>query len=358
MTQLTLFTDVQKFYKALLTAISQAQTTVHMAYYAFDDGRWAWQIGQSLQQKAAQGVQVHLLVDEFGLYLDNVKHGWRNRQLLQDLRVAGVHVNLFRPHGKRLSQFNRLHCKFCTIDGHIAFLGGSNIGDHYPEWRDSNLRIVGEVGGGLVQLFDYLQQFNEQTPSDPQRLPELQVANLPLLLTVPGQRQDIRRALLTLVLSAKTAVTLRSWYFLPDKEICNALLSQAENGVHVTILFSHRTRVPVIDAANRPLVRRLSQAGAHVYRYIGRYMHAKEAWNDQGDILFGSANIDRWALCSNFESCLSFSHLLLAAKLQTALVQDLPYCWQAGEARWRKDHLATAYSPRNPTLGQPDHYCC
>lgn len=320
-----LFTNVHEFYTSLYAAIAQASSSIHMAYYAFDDGHWAQQFGHLLAQKAASGVTVHLLIDEAGLYLDNARNGWRNRQLLAQLARSGVQVTLFRPNGRRLSQLNRLHCKFCTIDDHIAFMGGSNIGDHYTGWRDSNLRLEGDLGDGLVQLHRYLRQFGGGAPSATQPT-ELALGGIPLLLTLPGHRQDIRRALLDLILSAKTAVYLRSWYFLPDSEIMNALLSQAENGVQIHILFSHHTRVPLIDVANRRLCRELAHSGAFIYRYTEGYMHAKEAWNDQNDVLFGSANIDRWAMRTNFECCLRLNDRQLANRLTRALNADVAYC--------------------------------
>ena len=106
----------------------------------------------------------------------------------------------------------------------------------------------------------------------------------------------------------------------------NALLSQAEKRVRVTVLFSHHTRIPLIDIANRHLCRQLRQAGVRIYRYNGRFMHAKEAWHDQNDILLGSANIDRWALRTNFECCLHIQDQSLARQLTQALHADIAYC--------------------------------
>lgn len=264
MTTLKLFTEVLPFYQALATAVSQAQHRIHMAYYAFDDGEWARRLGVALQERVAAGVKVHLMVDEAGQVLDHARNGWRNRRLLADLQGQGVQVDLFRPQGRRLCCLNRLHGKFCAIDGRTAFIGGSNIGDHYLGWRDSNLQLTGELGDGFACLYQLWRQFGGMAMPRPHWPTTLQVAGFPVLLTVPGHRQDIRRALLDIILGAETAVTLRSWYFLPDKEIMNALLSQAENGVRVSILCSHHTRVPLIDYANRPLCRRLVQAGAHI----------------------------------------------------------------------------------------------
>ena len=321
-----LFTVVSPFYTEMIAALKQAQQTIHMAYLAFDDGRWARFIAHTLAQKAAAGVSVHLMVDELGQYLENLSNAYRNQRLLNRLATSGVQVDLFRPNGRRLSQFNRLHCKFCAIDDQIVFMGGSNIGDHYLRWRDSNIRIDGDLGNSFPQLYEGLRQFCGSENDYPPDLTALQIADMPLLLTVPGRRQDIRRHLLDLILSAKTAVSLRSWTFLPDKEIVNALLSQAENGVRVTILYSNRTRTPFIDIANRRLTHRLAKAGINIYRYVNGYMHAKEAWNDQGDILFGSANIDLWALRTNFECCLRIVDRALARELSLELNDDLIYC--------------------------------
>jgi len=326
MTTFKLFTEVLPFYQALEMAVAQAQRTIHMAYFAFDQGEWAQRIGAALRSRAAAGVTVSLMVDEAGQLLDNPRNGWRNRQLMAALQAGGVKVILFHPQGQRLGYFNRLHCKFCAIDGRIAFIGGSNIGDHYLQWRDSNLQITGELGDGLVQLHQLLSRFGGKPLPESARPSRFQVAGIPLLLTLPGHRQDIRRALLDMILAAETTVSLRSWYFLPDREIMNALLSQAERGVRVTILFSHRTRVPPIDWLNRWLTRDLLRAGVRIYRYVGRYMHAKEAWNDRGHILIGSANIDRWAMCSTFECSLHIKDQVLAQQLAHALHADTHCC--------------------------------
>jgi phosphatidylserine/phosphatidylglycerophosphate/cardiolipin synthase-like enzyme len=88
--------------------------------------------------------------------------------------------------------------------------------------------------------------------------------------------------------------------------------------------------VPFIDLANRSLAARLSRSGVQIYRYTGRYMHAKEAWNDRGDILIGSANIDRWALRTCFECCLHIRSDELARQLTTVLRREARAFCQPG----------------------------
>ena len=52
-------------------------------------------------------------------------------------------------------------------------------------------------------------------------------------------------------------------------------------------------------------------------------MHSKAAWNDKGDVLFGSANLDPHSMHINFESCLQINDPTLAWELRRAFYADL-----------------------------------
>jgi cardiolipin synthase len=282
-------------------------------------------IARTLAARAAAGVRVRLMVDEFGQVLDAPQHALANRRLLRWLETLGVQVDIFRPAGWRLNMGNRLHCKVCAIDGRTTFIGGSNIGDHYLGWDDHNMRFDGEFGDVFHRIYDFIRHYSSGGAHLP--LPEMHLSRLlagqaKVCLTVPKQRRDIRRALLDLVLDADKAIFIRNWYFLPDREILNALRSQAHSGVEVNVLLSNRTRVRPIDGANYIHGHKLAKAGGRVYRFTGGYMHAKVAWNDHGKVLFGSANMDRKALKGNFECSLVFNDPAIAAQLRRAFDAD------------------------------------
>lgn len=324
-TRSTLYTQVRPFYTDLLNALPTARERITMMYFTFDSGEWANKIAQMLIAKAAAGVQVRLMVDAFGLALDAPQHTFQNLELLKTLRHAGITVVTFQPGGHRLSQANRLHTKICALDEHTAFIGGSNIGDHYLGWDDNNLRLEGDLGPIFHTLFDFIRGhsqggYNASRPNI--HLSRLFAGDAQVLLTVPHQRYDIRRAMLNLILDADKAVYIRNWYFLPDKEILNALRSQARRGVTVNVLFSHRTRVPAIDVANYIHGHKLAKEGGQVYRFTGGFMHAKVAWNDSGEVLFGSANMDAKAMEDNFECSLVLNDAELVHQLRMAFETD------------------------------------
>ena len=328
--QYTLFTEVKPFYTTLLTALANAQHTISMMYFTYDYGEWSTEINRILCAKSAEGVQVRLMADEFGLTVDNAVNALRNRAMMEDLQRSGIQVEIFRPGGRRVSRFNRLHCKLCAIDQTTLLIGGSNIGDYYLDWQDTNLLMVGQIGNVAHQLYDYIRHYsngNTPTTSDGDPIDKLNLAKLctgdaQLLLTLPGRRQDIRRELLRLILNAEKSVYIRNWYFLPDKELLNALLFQAEREVSVNILLSDRTRVPLVDAANYITGHKLVRSGARVFRYTQRYMHSKVAWNGQGDIVLGSANMDTKALSGCFECSLQLRNPILARQLRQAFEND------------------------------------
>lgn len=326
----SLYSDVQSFYSILIDALQRAERSITMMYYEFHAGRWAEEISRILMEKQAAGITVRLAVDEFGLLELPPLQAIRNRMLIEELTASGVQVHLFRPRQSRTSYFNRLHFKVCAIDGQILFLGGSNIVDDYLNMQDLNLRADGDIGPVIEQLFEYLVHpvIESSSPTNLKSapmvtLPKLFIENSRLVLTIPSHRQDLRRSLLGLILDAHESIHMSTWIFLPDREIVNALLDQIESGRRVNILLSDHTRVRFIDTANQVILHKLVRAGAQVWRYTPRYMHAKACWNEQGTILFGSANLDSKALNSNYECSLLFKDQIIAERLQAKFEQDV-----------------------------------
>lgn len=324
-TRYKLFTDVRPFYNDLAGELAKARERISMMYFTFDHGDDAWRIARVLAGRVEAGVQVRLMVDEFGQVLDAPRHALANRRLLNWLQDHGIRVEVFRPTGWRLNQGNRLHCKVCAVDGRTAFIGGSNIGDHYLRWHDHNLRIDGDLGEVFHSIYDFILAHTpagEGRPAPDLHLSRLEAGDARISLTIPKQRRDVRRALLDLILDADREIYIRNWYFLPDREILNALRAQARRGVKVHVLLSNRTRVRLIDGANFIHGHKLAKDGGRVHRFTGGFMHAKVAWNDHGQVLFGSANMDGKALKGNFECCLVFRNNGVARQLKAAFVAD------------------------------------
>lgn len=351
----TLFPKVKDFYTDLVIQLETAQHKISMTYLSFDAGEWSEKIAAILCDKAAAGLEVRLMVDELGQIADEPRHVIKNHKLLKHLRTRGVQVDIFKPAAPELSIRNRLHCKFTAIDDHTVYMGGSNVGDYYTTWTDTNLRVDGTLGDTFHAIYDYLCSFSKGKKD---RRPEIDLANQwagddQLWLTVPRQRKDICQALLQLILNAEKAIYLRTWYFIPDKEILDALCWQAQRGVQVHVLLSHETRVRPVDFANYIHVHKLVCAGGHVYRYTGKYMHSKVAWNDRGEVLFGSANLDPHSMKINFESCLKIYDDRLAWELRRSFSLDRGSSLEQTPQSYRHRSLAGKILTHTCNLASP-----
>ncbi len=325
-----LFTKTQQFYIELNSSLQSAQERISMMYFAFDHGFWAQKIAETLFERAQAGVNVRLMVDQVGLITDNPNNIIRNHSLMKDLQKSGVKVTNFQPSGKRLGPANRLHCKITAIDSKIVLLGGSNIGDHYLDWSDTNIRLLGNFGDTFHDLFDFVQSFS--TKSGPTISNALDPSNIladevRVWMTVPHQCTHVRNAMLNLISNASRSLHIRTWYFLPDDEILDALCNQAQKGVQVNVLLSDRTRVRPIDSANFIHAHRLAEAGGRPYRFSSGYMHSKVAWNDRNEILLGSANMDPHSLYQNFEDVVYLRNSKLTKDLNESFTADLKHAY-------------------------------
>ena len=316
-----LFSEVTPFYQDVLDAIAQAKEKISMMYLIYDQGCWTEKINDVLIAKRKAGVRVRIMVDLLGTIADHPANIFRNFRMLKRLEKAGIEINIFQPSGSSMSFADRLHIKLLVIDQTTLFIGGSNIGDYYTGWQDSNLRIDGDFGQAGHDLYDFVAANSSMgKEKSGKKRPEINLSNFwfgdaQVLLTVPGSRKDIRSGILDLVLSTNDTIYFRHWYFLPNKEFLNAMSSQLESGANLRVLLSHRTRIPVIDIANNIPIRKLVQAGAQIFRYHTRYMHSKITWNESGEIIFGSANIEERGLNSNFELCLKIKSQTLSDEL-------------------------------------------
>jgi len=323
MNQHTLFTNVQDYYTDLASQLATARKDISISFLAFEDGNWARRISEVLRSKVDEGVRVRLMVDQIGQLFDEPRRIHRNFEIIHHVRSLGVQVDVFRP-ASPLQFTNRIHTKFAAIDNRTVFLGGSNIGDYYTTWTDTNLRVDGELGNTFHHVYDSLLRYSQHSDANAASLEvnSLWVGNERLWLTVPKHHYGIREALMTMIREADQSIFIRMWYFLPDDEMLNALCEQARKGVHVNVLLSHKTRVRLVDFANHVHVHKLVCAGGNVYRYTGRYMHSKATWNDKGNILFGSANLVPTSMRNHFESCLAIHDPALAWELRRSFYAD------------------------------------
>ena len=153
-------TNGRVFYPAELASISAARHSIHVEAFVFRPGRICGRFLEALTERALAGVQVRLIVDAIGSL--QTRHA-----AFQSLRAAGGQVFRYCPiRWYTLKRFNnRTHREIIIVDGMIGFTGGAGMadwwaGDNAPgsdgrgrPWRDTMIRIEGELVGGLQTTF-------------------------------------------------------------------------------------------------------------------------------------------------------------------------------------------------------------
>ncbi len=326
--RIELYTSVLPYYTRLLEDLNRAEGRVSLIYHAFVHGEWSNKFADAMIARAQAGVRVRLMTDGFGIFLEKRRFFLRNLKLFEKLREGGVRVDIFNPSDRRLTSVNRLHIKLCAIDDQIAFIGGSNIADHYLLWDDTNLRLQTPSMQSLHHVYDEMLDLSTRKSPEKSASTDNGPLHPSIKLTVPRRKKHIRDALLELIEEADQAIYIRTWCFFPDRQVMRSLMHKARSGVEVHVLLSHQTRVRPFDYINRPKCRSIAKAGGRVYRFTDRYMHAKIAWSNKGDVILGSANIDYTGMNSNFECSLALRNPWLRDQLQEQFNEDTSGCIQ------------------------------
>ena len=152
--EVKLLLNGEEKFPEVIKALEAAQHHIHIEYYIFENNGIGNQIKEILLQKAAAGVQVRFIYDDFG------SRGIR-KGFVQELRDGGVEAFPFYKIWL-IALSNRTnyrdHRKIIVVDGCTGFVGGINVSDQYinptkPYWRDTHVMINGPGVYYLQYLF-------------------------------------------------------------------------------------------------------------------------------------------------------------------------------------------------------------
>ena len=120
------FGDGAAFFDDLIDHLRQAEIYIFLEYYILAEGQIWDRIFAVLKERAAAGVEIHIIFDDFG----NLTR--LSDATLQSIQDAGIEVEVFNPVHRYVNRiyFNyRDRRKIAVIDGQTAYTGGINGGD-------------------------------------------------------------------------------------------------------------------------------------------------------------------------------------------------------------------------------------
>ena len=325
----------KNFFPAMLEAIAGARVAVALEIYWMETGRLTERFIQAFTAAAGRGVQVYLLIDDFGSAdLDPID---RRR-----LATAGVVLARYNPLGVRRGRANlmRDHRKLLLIDGTTAFVGGTGLSDVFDGdagWRETMLRIEGECVGDWWNLF--ADTFNRWSVA-PCQPPVVSPVGATPGQMLPG-RHKRRRPLMAQTLAAIARARERVWlvtpYFLPPARLRRALARARRREVDVRVLVPapRMCDLPAVHAAGRRYYDPLLRRRLRLYEFQPRVLHQKVLLADDR-VLVGSSNFDRWGLRWHLEADQAVSSASLAEAIASMLERDFRASRELTLADWRQ----------------------
>jgi cardiolipin synthase len=313
------------YFDRLVELIGTARLRVQLQMYIFESDPTGELVLDALENAAARGVEVNLLVDGFGSY------GFR-RAIGNRLSEAGIRFRYFArlPVETLRQPARRLHVKVCVVDGERMMVGGINISDkyrgsdHVPPWLDYALYAEGPVCAALER--DCARRFGKLAlsgiPDSDSGSGEVHSGIRVRFSTndLPRGRREISASYKRMFRSAQRELIIVNSYFLPSYRLLRSIRNAAKRGCAVTVLVGAVSDVPLVRAATRHLYRRLLKSGVRIAEYRTSILHAKVCIVDGRWLNLGSYNLNHLSEFFSVELNLEVLDSEFASGCRTAIM--------------------------------------
>jgi cardiolipin synthase len=348
-----LLIDGPSTHAAMFAAMAQARDHINLQTYILEDGEAGERLVAVLKDKAAAGVQVHVLYDSIGSI-------GTPREYFDRLREAGVRVCEFNPVKTRIDRVNnRDHRKILVVDGRVAFTGGINISNAYGSssrrarrtqgqerdkktgWRDTQVRVQGPVVAQFQRLFLDAWALQDCGPfAEARYYPKPGRSGDKAMRVVASDpradRSEMYAALQERIAKARSRVWLTAGYFVPDAETKSALVEAAARGVDVRLVLPGFSDFWAPVYAARSHYKELLAAGVRIFEWHEALMHAKTAVIDSHWASIGSTNLDWRSFVHNYEADVIVYHAGFARELEQLFQRDIAASVEIDARQWRR----------------------
>ena len=344
-TETKYYSSGEEMFPDMLKALEEAKHFIFMEYFIVEEGYMFGKILDILKEKAAQGLDVRFIYDDFGCVTTLPEKYY---QQMQEWGIKCVRFNPLYPIMSVVMN-NRDHRKICVIDGHTGFTGGINLADEYinvypkhGHWKDTAVLLRGDAVASLTLMFLTLWDFTTGTQ-------ENYAAYLPRVhrpepvesdgfvqpyTDSPLDDETVGETVyMNLINKAKRYVYITTPYLIISNEMITALTTAAKSGLDVRIITPHIPDKWYVHALTRAYYEVLIEAGVRIFEYTPGFIHAKTFTVDDEYGVVGTINLDYRSLYLHFE-CAAWMY-------RCSCIQDM-----------REDFLQTQAKSQEITLEQ------
>ena len=302
-TSATFLKNGETKFESLLADLKSAKKYIFLEYFIIERGVMWNAILDILRQKAAEGIDVRVVYDDFGCIQKLPS------KYYMTLRAYGIKAYCFNRFTPVLDvRFNnRDHRKIAVIDGHIGYCGGINLADEYINeihpfgyWKDTSVRLQGEAVYSLTvmfltmwsavskELYDYSSyRADSRINISNQSSYVIPYGDYPYDKETVGEN-----VYLNLIAHAKKYIHICTPYLVIDNEMRTALCMAAKSGVDVVVMTPGIPDKPYVYTVTRSNYETLIACGVKIYEYTPGFLHSKTFVVDGIYATVGTINLD------------------------------------------------------------------
>ena len=300
----------EEFNIHLLEELKKAKKFIFIEIFILKQGKMWNKIFNILKEKAAAGVDVRLLYDDFGC-INTLPYNYKKH-----IHKYNIKCEVFNPIHPivTLAHNNRDHRKIIVIDGNVAFTGGINISDEYinevirfGHWKDTGIMLKGEAVKSFTLMFlENWHIYQDQNEDHTQFMPITDNTDSSFVqpyMSTPMDPDELvaRNVYINILNDATDYVYITTPYLVLDQELENAILNAANRGVDIRIITPHIPDKKYVYAVTRSNYTNLLKSGVSIYEYTPGFIHAKNVCSDDKVATIGSINFDNRSFYHSYE---------------------------------------------------------
>jgi cardiolipin synthase len=303
--------DGEAYFSRFIDAVSTARESITIRTYIFDNDDFATMIGEMLRRRAAEGIDIRILLDGLGTIVatraddETMPEEYEAPESVRLFLESDSSIDVRQSRNPWLVSGD--HVKTTIIDNEIAFAGGMNIGREYRYiWHDLMMELRGPIVKELSDEFEsawaYAGPMGDvgfmMSKMTPRETPEdTDGVSLRVLHTRPGDA-EIFNAQRAAIRAAKKYIYIENAYFTDDAMLYE-LAKARRRGVDVRVILPMVGNHGPINKSNVLAANAMLEHGIRVFVYPGM-SHVKAAVFD-GWACLGSANWDKLSFRTNRE---------------------------------------------------------
>jgi cardiolipin synthase len=337
-----LFSDPIRYYNAMIDDIESAEDYIYIETYRVGNDVVGVRFRDALVRRAKAGVEVKLLIDAWGG--SAVSKGF-----FDALEKAGGEVRFFEKIKFNSDIFTqghrRNHRKIMVIDDDISYIGSSNLTEYNLNWRESVLRLKGNLSLVFKKIFRQdFSIYNTYVFAKANYLRLLRHGGFDIVRDMPSiTRQRIMKRYISIIRKAAHSITVVTPYFLPGYKLRKELMDAAQRGLDVSVIIPKRSDVGLVDILRNKYLGQMNQAGVKFLLYVPHNLHAKLMLVDNQLFSIGSSNFDYRSFRYMYEIVMLSSEESIAAQVKKHIQQTIEYTEMFNIEQWMRRPLINRF---------------